>query len=336
MSPRLIPSLMPAVAILLLFGASACSDSSSGARTDSAAEARPSFAATIHPLYAIVAEVAGDRADVHRIAPPGASPHTFELRPGDAQRTSDAAVLFYVHDHLDGWAAKAPSSNRVAAFDLLGEEFHRRFAPVEAGACCLEHARMKAAEREAAASGHEGHGHEVHVVEAGGLDPHFWMDPLAAAAFARSAAETMAGADPDGAADYRRNAEAFSARMDDLVVEATDAAAPARDGVIVVAHPAFGYLFDRLGLETGAVVEITPGTEPGAQEIANIVELVRASDSVAVFLEPQLSNAPARVIAREVGVPVFELDPIGGVEGRQTYRDVVMYNARNLGAAFTP
>ena len=44
----------------------------------------------------------------------------------------------------------------------------------------------------------------------------------------------------------------------------------------------------------------------------------------------KLGDRAARVIAAEAGVAVAVLDPVGGVEGRQTYEEMLRYNARTI------
>jgi len=37
------------------------------------------------------------------------------------------------------------------------------------------------------------------------------------------------------------------------------------------------------------------------------------------------------VLARELGLPVLEFDPVGGANGRTDYEGLLRYNARALG-----
>ena len=53
---------------------------------------------------------------------------------------------------------------------------------------------------------------------------------------------------------------------------------------------------------------------------------VRESGAAALFTEPQLDPRPARVLAAESGLPLFELDPIGGGPGAETYEAFMRKN----------
>jgi len=49
-----------------------------------------------------------------------------------------------------------------------------------------------------------------------------------------------------------------------------------------------------------------------------------------VLTEPQLARRPAEVVAEAAGVRCYEMDPLGGVPGRETYSELLRYNARVL------
>jgi hypothetical protein len=46
-----------------------------------------------------------------------------------------------------------------------------------------------------------------------------------------------------------------------------------------------------------------------------------------VFTEPQLSVEALRPIARDLGVTLAVLDPLGGMPGREGYVDLLLFNA---------
>ena len=60
------------------------------------------------------------------------------------------------------------------------------------------------------------------------------------------------------------------------------------------------------------MIEVAPGREPTPGHIRNIVNAIRQYKVRVVFTEPQLSSRMAEVIAREAGVEVLMLDPLGG------------------------
>ncbi|MGH9388629.1 MAG: metal ABC transporter substrate-binding protein, partial [Vicinamibacteria bacterium] len=59
---------------------------------------------SIFPLEQIAREIVGDRLRIETLLPPGASPHTFEPRPGDVARTEQARLFVRIGGGFDDWA----------------------------------------------------------------------------------------------------------------------------------------------------------------------------------------------------------------------------------------
>ena len=80
------------------------------------ASAPVKVAATIFPLYDLVRQVAGAAAEVVLLVPPGASPHTFTVKPGTVRVSQVAprclllAMGWMIGPH--GWPRKPVSSAR--------------------------------------------------------------------------------------------------------------------------------------------------------------------------------------------------------------------------------
>jgi hypothetical protein len=45
-----------------------------------------------------------------------------------------------------------------------------------------------------------------------------------------------------------------------------------------------------------------------------------------IFTEPQLNTQLAQVVGRETGVPVVEIDALGGVPGRMSYAELILFD----------
>src|SRR5512144_821726 len=63
-------------------------------------------AATIFPLYDLVRQVAGPAVEVVLLVPPGASPHTFTVKPGVVRALTGCAAVFTIGHGLDDWATR--------------------------------------------------------------------------------------------------------------------------------------------------------------------------------------------------------------------------------------
>ncbi len=266
----------------------------------------PRIVVTGHPLAAVLREIGGARVEVVTLVPPGASPHTYEPRPSDVAATERATALFFVARTLDGWAARLPARERIEVLALV-----------------------PASERLPNLEPHGHHGPDAagaHVAD----DPHFWTDPLLLRATVPGLVAALSRIDPAGAEAYRRGGAAFEQRLDALHAETARRLAPFRGRGVVLLHASFQYLLRRHGLVLAAVVEPSPGKEPTPRELQRIVREMRAKDVRAVFGEPQLPRRPVQVLAEAAGVRASELDPMGGVDGRRTYAELIDYNVRAL------
>jgi len=286
-----------------------------GMSTVEAAESGPAsvrYVASIQPLVAILAEVTVGRAAVDRLLAPGVSPHTFEPTPSDMKKLASAGALFFVGPSLDGeWIGRMPVRRKVGMLGLVPAGF---LLPMGEG---------------------DSHHHGDHGAqhEEGGVDPHFWTDPLAVKAMLPALVRVLRSLDPEGGTVYAENALAFAARLDRLHGELQQLLVPIRHEPVLLFHPSFNYLFHRYGLLQVGVVEESPGREPTPGSLLALVKKIRRLRVKALFTEPQLARRPAEVLAEAAAISVHELDPLGGSPGRASYAEILRYNALSLARA---
>lgn len=270
---------------------------------------RPRFATTFFPLTAILEEVVHGRAELVTILPPGASAHNFEPTPSDLAVAQKAQALFFASESLDGWAVRIPGPKRIEIFPLV---------PVAARRPNLE-------------AGDEDHDHAA----SGGVsgDPHFWTDPLLVRDILPALVSQLAALDPGGAPIYRKNAEDFARRLTQLNARLAQELAPLKGRPVLLYHASFQYFLTRYGLKLAGVVELSPGKEPTPRQLKGLIDLARREKTKVVFWEPQLPKRPAEVLAESAGLQTATLDPIGGVPGRMTYEELLLWNGVALRTA---
>lgn len=251
-------------------------------------------AATIFPLADIAREVADGAVEVVSILPPGASPHTFEPTPDKVRRLSGARALFVVGHGLDDWAVRVARGVGVT-----------RVVPVDSGI------RLRRGED-------------------GAVDPHYWLSIENGKAIARSVAAELERLLPARRPELRRALAAYLERLDaaDAEIRRTLSDLPTRR--IATFHDAFGYFADAYGLEVVAVFQPFPGKEPSPRFLREFHRKIRASGVPVVFFEPQLSVDAIRPIARDLGVTLSLLDPMGGLPGRDGYIPLMRFNAAQV------
>jgi zinc/manganese transport system substrate-binding protein len=137
-------------------------------------------------------------------------------------------------------------------------------------------------------------------------DPHAWQDLGLAQHYIRNITGGLIAADPGGEALYRRNAEAYAARLAalDQWVRAEIAKVPAARRKIVTSHDAFGYFGEAYGVRFLAPQGVSTEAEPSAAEVGRLIRQIRAENITALFMENMANPATLQRIAQETGLRV--------------------------------
>ena len=140
----------------------------------------------------------------------------------------------------------------------------------------------------------------------------------------------MCAADADGCEVYRRNAAAFSARLDALHAEINTALTPLKERQVLFTYPFFTYFLKRYKLQNVALLVEIEGREPSPRQIKNALQSIAAAKGKlrAVFTGEQFSRRPAELLSESAGLEIITLDPLGGVPGRMGYEELMRYNLK--------
>src|SRR5690606_1752642 len=134
--------------------------------TPSAQAAAPEVVASIKPIHSLTAMVMGDLGTPQLIVGGAASPHTYSLKPSDAEALEAADVVFWTGHGLELFLGEALASLATKATRVeLSETPGLELLPVREGGASADHAQGEAPA--------EDEGHEEH----GETDMHFWLDP---------------------------------------------------------------------------------------------------------------------------------------------------------------
>lgn len=306
----------------------------------------PSVVASIKPIHALVATVMGDLGTPQLIVKGAASPHTYSLRPSDAEALEAADLVFWTGHGLelflsDALAALATQATIVELSEAPGIEL----LPVREGGAFATHAHEE--EHEDAAEhdehqdehperddahkehdGHEGHGEEEH----GEVDLHFWLDPENAKLMLDAIAAALMDRDPENAATYAANAEAGKAELETLSADIARALAPIGDKPFIVFHDAYQYFERRFDLTVAGSITVTPDTMPGARRVGELRQKIAEAGVACVFAEPQFEPTIISAIIEGSGAKAGILDPeAGGLEpGPGLYRELLESLAAGL------
>ncbi len=276
-------------------------------------------------LADITQHVAGDRLTVDVLIPSGIDPHGFEPTPADVRKVADSDLLIINGAGLEAFLERL--------LENAGGE--RTVVEVSAGLTSrTPHAAEAVDEAADEHADEEDHGH-------GENDPHFWLDPVLAIKYVENIRDGLNAADPAGAATYNANAEQYIAELkalDTWIVEQVQAISPERR-LLVTNHESFGYFADRYGFTVlGAVVpSVSSAASPSAEQLARLVDRVKAAGVRAVFIETGANPQLAEQLARDAGVTVVSellTHSVTAADGpAPDYIAMMRYNVQTIVAA---
>jgi len=305
----------------LLVAALTLAAASCGNKSDSAS-GKPRVAVSIFPIYDLTRRIAGDRFDVIVVLPPGKSEHGYEPTPKEIARLEGAKLGIAVGLDLDAWAEKFMGGTKMLRIGEKVKTIPIDLAPIGEDEDDHDHDHDKAGAKEAKEHDHE---HEV-----GAPDPHVWLDPERMAGVVDEIAAQLVALDPAGKDAIGKNAAAVKDSLRKLDAEVAARAKAWTKHTIVTFHGSMTYYARHYGLRIAAVVEPTAGREPTPSYLRDVQAAIKRGGAAALFTEPQLDRAPGELIAKESGIPLGELDPVGGVPGRDSYEALLRWNTDQL------
>lgn len=168
----------------------------------------------------------------------------------------------------------------------------------------------------------------------GEMNPHVWVSVRDMQAQVRNIVSGLSAADPDHAQKYMENGRVYLEKLNALERELSEMLIPVADQPIITFHEAFDYFARDFALRVVAVMESSAGNAPSARALADVVETAKNERVAALFAEPMNQNVTVDIIARETGLPVYQLDPIVTGEATQgamnAYIEIMQNNAKAL------
>ena len=254
------------------------------------AQQRLSVVASFSILADMTRQIGGDRITLRAIAGPDQDAHVFQPKPSDAAALTNAAVVIRNGLGFEGWLDRM----------IRSSGFKARMVTTTEG---ITPRIMEAHGHDHGGAGRRHH-HSVGPRQV--PDPHAWQDLGLAQHYIRNITGGLVAADPGGEALYRRNAEAYAARLAtlDQWVRAEISKVPAARRKIVTSHDAFGYFGDAYGVRFLAPQGVSTEAEPSAAEVGRLIRQIRAESITALFLENMTNPATLQRIAQETGLRV--------------------------------
>ena len=276
-------------------------------------DGRVSVVATIFPAYDFARAVAGDRADITMLLPPGSEIHSYEPTPQDIIRIQNCDVFIYNGGDSDAWVDDVLSSikNDMIVVRMTG---------------CV---KTLDEENKAGMTVHEEGGEEP--------DEHVRTSPVNAEKISAAIEKALAEKDPAGAEDYAAALENYTAELQklDTAFRNTVDSGVRRTLVFADRFPV-RYFTEEYGLDYYAAY---PGcaedAEPSAKTVAFLIDKVR-QEKVPYVLYIEFSNEKmADVICEDTGCGKLEFDSCHNVskadfDSGTTYLELMWKNVDTL------
>ena len=260
--------------------------------------------ASFLPMYLFTRNVVGDApgVTVEMMLPASLGcPHDYSLSPGDMRKIAESDVFI---------------ANGFGMEEFLGAPVRRANPMIVIVETASSVTPLQA------------------VGEHGEVNPHTWVSPRNAILQVRVIEKALSDLSPGNAPVFRRNADAYAGRLEALAREFDETARRLRNRKIVTFHNVFDYLARDIGLTIVGSIEETPGQEPSAGELQDLIRTIRETKAAVVFAEPQYPERLAAMVAREAGIPVRMLEPVStGSAAMTAYEDVMRRNLKTLAEA---
>ncbi|RJS94104.1 metal ABC transporter substrate-binding protein [Salinisphaera sp. Q1T1-3] len=286
--------------VAVVFALGLVTTSQAGVRDDGQFKVATTF--TI--LADMARNVAGDHARVVSITKPGAEIHGYSPTPQDIVQASDADLILYNGFNLERWFQQflahigdVPSATLSDGVDPI---------PIASGE-------------------YEGR-----------ANPHAWMGLQGATIYVDNIRDALIRQDPDNAADYRTNAEAYKKKIRDTIRPLQDRIAriPESRRWLVSCEGAFSYLARDFKMKELYLWPINADQTGTPQQVRQVVDGVRKHGIPAVFCESTVNTSPARQVARETGAHyggVLYVDSLSRRNGPvPTYLELLRMDAQTI------
>ncbi len=234
---------------------------------------------TVAPITSIVANIAGDKADVHGIIPEGEDSHTYEPKPSVAALVSKADVVF-----VNGLKLEDPTK------EIANKNIPKGGEVIELGTLTISP---------------DEYIYDFSFPRDGGKpNPHLWTNPPMAKCYAAIAASAMAKADPANATYYVDNYTKFSAKIDQLDQLMIQAAAgmPAQNRELLTYHDAYAYFSAHYGWKIIGAIQVSSFEDPTPKEVTDLVKQIKAEKVPAIFGSEVFPSPVLQQLATETGV----------------------------------
>jgi len=303
---------------------------------------------SIKPLHSLASYLMDGLGKPDLIVDGYGSPHGFSMKPSHAKMLQNADLIFWVGEDLENFLEKplnsiAKKAEKIELMNIKGLNvlkfrerniFEEHDHDDHDGHAKKKkddhddhddhdgHAKKKKDDHDDH-DDHDGHGH-------GEYDPHIWLDPINAKVILKEMTEHLIENDNKNASTYKKNLDNALKDVDKLTMDVMTELNQSVSSIVF--HDAYQYFEERFNVNILGAFTVNTDVMPGAEQLAEIREIIEHDKVSCVFSEPQFNPDIIKAVAKDMNIKTGVIDPLGATlnPGKDLYFDLI----RNMSASF--
>jgi zinc transport system substrate-binding protein len=305
--------------------------------------------ASIKPIHSLASSLMDGVGKPDLIVDGYASPHGFAMKPSHAKMLQEADIIFWVGEDLENFLVKPLSSiakkaEKIELMDIKGltvlkfrernifdDHDHDDHGHDDHGKKEDDHDDHGHDDHGKKEDDHDDHGHDDHEGHAHGeFDPHIWLDPVNAKVILKEMAEHLIENDEKNSATYKKNLAKALKDIDKLIKDTKSELS--KSVASIVFHDAYQYFEERFNVNILGAFTVNTDVMPGAEQLAEIREIIEHDKVACVFSEPQFNPDIIKAVAKDMDIKTGVVDPLGATlnPGKDLYFKLI----QNMSTSF--
>ena len=301
---------------------------------------------SIKPIHSLASYLMDGIGKPELIVDGYGSPHGFSMKPSHAKMLQNADLIFWVGEDLENFLEKplksiAKKAEKIELIEIKGlnvlkfrernifdehdhgHDDHDKKEDDHDDHDHDDHGKKEEHDDHDDHDGHEGHAH-------GEFDPHIWLDTMNAKTMLNEMAEHLIENDPKNEAKYKSNLDKALKDIDKLTIEVMTELNNSVSSIVF--HDAYQYFEKRFNVNVLGAFTVNTDVMPGAEQLAEIREIIEHDKVACVFSEPQFNPDIINAVAKDMKIKTGVLDPLGATldSGKDLYFKLI----RNMSASF--
>lgn len=308
------------------------------------ANANIKVVASIKPIHSLASYLMNGVAKPDLIVDGYASPHGFAMKPSHAKMLQNADLIFWVGEDVENFLEKplgsiAKKAEKIELMQIKGLQVlkfrERNIFDDHDDHGHDDHDKKEDHDSHAKKEDHDDHGkkedHDDHERHAHGeFDPHIWLDPINAKVILNEMVEHLIENDPKNEAKYKSNLDEALKDIDKLTIDVMTELSNSVSSIVF--HDAYQYFEKRFNVNILGAFTVNTDVMPGAEQLAEIREIIEHDKVACVFSEPQFNPDIIKAVAKDMNIKTGVIDPLGATlnPGKDLYFSLI----KNMSASF--